>query len=144
MNDTIGLLQSCHRGTITAVNTLEHVMEYVQSRDMQQRLKTTLKRHQELGTEVGRALHKQHVEAADPNAMARMGVWMTTEMRMMTDAEHRDQKIAHLIINGCNTGIQALSGDVNRYGNANGESRALASSLVREEEHLMEELRTFL
>ncbi len=144
MNDTVGLLQSCHRGTITAVNTLEHVMEYVQSRDMQQRLKTTLKRHQELGTEVGRALHEQHVEAADPNAMARMGVWMTTEMRMMTDAEHRDQKIAHLIINGCNTGIQALSGDVNRYSNASGESRALASSLVREEERLMEELRTFL
>lgn len=144
MNDTVNLLQSCHRGTITAVNSLEQVLEQVQDTKLEQKLKGTLKRHKTLGEEIGSRLREHDVEAAEPNPMARMGVWMTTEMRMMTDIDHRDQKIAKLIINGCNTGIQSLSEDMNRFENASGDSRSLADSLVQEEQKLMEDLRAFL
>lgn len=144
MNDTQKLLQSCHRGTITAVNTLEQVMTHVQNRDMRQRLQSTLQHHRTLGGEIGRQLHKEQMAARDPGAVARACVWMTTEMRLMTDAAHRDRQIAHLVINGCNTGIQAVSGDVNHFTAAGADSRRLAASLVEEEDHLMADLRAYL
>lgn len=144
MNDTVKLLQSCHRGTITAVNSLEQVMDHVESRKMKERLQSTLKRHKSLGEEIDTRLNAHGVEGQEPNVMARMGVWMTTEMRMLMDVDDRDHQIAKLVINGCNTGIQSLSEDINRLPDASGESLDLATSLVTEEQRLMDDLRMYL
>lgn len=144
MDDTVKLLQSCHRGTITAVNSLEQVMEHVQNDKLQSCLNETLNRHKELGDEIGSRLTAQGEVAEEPSTMARMGVWMTTEMRMLMDVDNRDHQIAKLIINGCNTGIQSLSEDINRFTDANRVSRDLATSLVTEEQRLMDDLRMYL
>ena len=144
MNDTVQLLQSCHRGTITAINSIEQVMDHVQSGKMKDCLKDTLARHRDLGTEIGERLRAHKTEAEDPSLMARMSVWITTEMRMMGDGENRDHQIAKLVINGCNTGIQTLSEDINRLQDATSDTMDLATSLVTEEQRLMDDLRMYL
>lgn len=144
MKDTVTLLQSCHRGTITAVNSLEQVMEHVQSDKLQSCLQGTLKRHKELGEEISRRLDAHGVTPAEPGTMARMGVWMTTEMRLMGEESERDHQIAKLVINGCNTGIQGLSEDLNKLRDASGDSMDLAASLITEEQRLMDDLRMYL
>ena len=143
--DTVTLLQSCHRGTCTAISSIEQVMEHVENPELQQRLEATLKRHKDLGEEIDRRLNAHGEEGARPGPMARRGVWMTTEMRMMMDsADGRDHQIAKLIINGCNTGIQGLSEDINHLKDASGECMDLATSLVTEEQRLMDDLRLYL
>lgn len=144
MKDTVTLLQSCHRGTITAVNSLEQVMGHVQNDKLQSCLQNTLKRHKELGEEIGRRLDAHGVTPADPNPLAKASVWMTTEVRMMGDESNRDHQIAKLIINGCNTGIQGLSEDINHLPDASGDSMDLAASLITEEQRLMDDLRMYL
>lgn len=143
MNDNVKLLQSCHRGTITAVNSIEQVMDHVQSHELKTRLQDTLERHKSIGEEIDTRLNNHGAEGKEPNAMARMSVWMTTEMRMMMDTDH-DHQIAKLVINGCNTGIQSLSEDINRLSDVSGECMDLATSLITEEQRLMDDLRMYL
>ncbi len=143
-NDTVELLQSCHRGTITAINSFEQVMDHVESDKMRACLEDTLQRHRTISKEVGEKLRHHGVEAENPNAMARASVWLTTEMRMMMDANNRDHQIAKLTINGCNMGIQTLSEDINRLKAADGDTEDLAASLITEEQKLMDDLRVYL
>ncbi len=144
MNDTIELLQSCHRGTVTAINSFEQVLDHAQSDKLRARLEDTLSRHRALGKNVGEALRSQGAEAENPNVMARASVWITTEMRMLMDSENRDHQIAKLTINGCNMGIQTLSEDINRLPKADKTSADLAASLITEEQKLMDDLRLYL
>ena len=144
MNDTVGLLQSCHRGTITAVNSLEQVMDHVQNREMEERLQKTLTRHKALGEDVGIRLKELDRPPQDPNPMAKAMVWFTTEMRLMASSDDRDHAIATMVINGCNTGIQELSADINRFQDAAGDTQDLAAALVKEEQRLMDDLRLYL
>lgn len=144
MTDTEGLLQSCHRGAITAVNSLEQVIDQVQNRDMEKRLKRTLVRHRALGEDVGIRLEEMNSTPQDPNPMARAMTWLTTEMRLMTPTDDRDHAIATMVINGCNTGVQELSADINRFQQASGDTRDLAAALIKEEQRLMDDLRLYL
>jgi len=144
MNDTVELLQSCHRGTVTAINSFEQVLDHAQSDKLRKRLEETLERHRALGKNVGEALRDHGTEAADPNLMARASVWLTTEMRMLMDSDNRDHQVAKLTINGCNMGIQTLSEDINRLPHADGKAADLAASLITEEQKLMDDLRLYL
>lgn len=144
MNDTVELLQSCHRGTVTAINSFEQVLDHVQSDRMRSRIEDTLHRHRALGKDIGERLRNHGVEAENPNLMARASVWITTEMRMLMDSDNRDHQIAKLTINGCNMGIQTLSEDINRLSHADGDTEDLAASLITEEQKLMDDLRMFL
>ncbi|MBE6758060.1 MAG: hypothetical protein E7552_05900 [Ruminococcaceae bacterium] len=144
MNDTVELLQSCHRGTVTAINSFEQVLDHAQSDKLRARLEDTLTRHRALGKNVGEALRNHGTEADDPNLMARASVWLTTEMRMLMDSENRDHQVAKLTINGCNMGIQTLSEDINRLPHADSKATDLAASLITEEQKLMDDLRLYL
>ena len=143
-NDTVELLQSCHRGTVTAINSFEQVLDHAESDKLRRRLEDTLERHRALGKNVGEALRKHGTEAADPNVMARASVWLTTEMRMLMDSDNRDHQVAKLTINGCNMGIQTLSEDINRLPHADGKAMDMAASLITEEQKLMDDLRMYL
>ena len=143
-SDTVELLQSCHRGTVTAINSFEQVLDHAESDTLRRRLEETLDRHRALGKNVGEALRKHGTEAADPNVMARASVWLTTEMRMLMDSENRDHQVAKLTINGCNMGIQTLSEDINRLPHADGKAMDMAASLITEEQKLMDDLRMYL
>ncbi len=144
MNDTVELLQSCHRGTVTAINSFEQVLDHAESDKLRKRLEETLERHRALGKNVGEALRNHGTEAADPNLMARASVWLTTEMRMLMDSDNRDHQVAKLTINGCNMGIQTLSEDINRLPHADGKAMDMAASLITEEQKLMDDLRLYL
>ena len=143
-NDTVELLQSCHRGAVTAINSFEQVLDHAESKRLRARLEDTLDRHRELGKNVGEVLRNHGTEAENPNVMARASVWLTTEMRMMMDSDNRDHQVAKLTINGCNMGIQTLSEDINRLSHADKRATDLATSLISEEQKLMDDLRLYL
>lgn len=144
MDDTRTLLQSCHRGTVTAADSLNRVIGRVQNGEMRQCLQQTLQRHNELNRAIGTQLHRQHAAAETPPPLARAGVRMAAEMRLRGTAGRRDHRIAKLIIDGCNTGIQGVSEDLNHCPHASAASRDLAASLIDEEQRLMNALRVYL
>ena len=74
--------------------------------------------------------------------MASAFSWLSTEMKMMFKDDNT--KIAKIMMNGCNMGIQSISEDINKYSNASSESVSLAKKLVKAEENFMRDLERFL
>ena len=55
-----------------------------------------------------------------------------------------DEKIADLITDGCNMGIKSLSRYLNQYKAASEESKDIAKKLIKLEENLAENMRSYL
>lgn len=142
MDDTVKLLKECDAGTIMAVETIEKVMDDVKSDDLHELLEKSVQKHKKLGNEIHELLNEQGASGKEPSMMGRASAWITSEFKLMM--EDSDHQIAKLVMNGCNMGVQTLSEHINKCDDASAKSRHLAASLVSEEQHLMEDLRSYL
>ncbi len=142
MDDTIKLLKECDAGTVMAVETIEQVMDNVKSDDLHELLERSVEKHKKLGNEIHEQLNEQGASGKEPSLMGRASAWITSEFKLMV--EESDHQIAKLVMNGCNMGVQSLSEYMNKYEGASPKSMRLASSLVSEEQHLMDDLRSYL
>lgn len=141
-NDTISLLKECDSGTKTAVNSIKEVLDNTNSQQLMELLTANLREHESIGDEIHRSLSKAGEKGKDPNPMARMMSWMKINVKMLEKPE--DKNIAHLIFDGCSMGVKQLSEYLNKYKQADEKSRALAERLIRLEEHLAEDLKSYL
>ena len=60
---------------------------------------------------------------------------------MMNDS---DEKIADIMMDGCNMGIKSVSKYMNQYAGASKEVMGIANDIVTLEQHFMNELRQYL
>ena len=142
MDDTIKLLKECDAGSVMAVETIEKVMDDVKSDDLHGLLEKSVRNHKKLGNEIHEQLNEQGASGKEPSMMGRASAWITSEFKLMV--EDSDHQIAKLVMNGCNMGVQSLSEYINKYDNASSKSQRLANALVSEEQHLMDDLRSYL
>ena len=142
MTDTVKLLRECDSGAKTAVNSINDMMGKVKNPELLSVLTKSLSTHQKLQTEIGEALIDMGEDTKDPPVMAKMMSWIKVNVKMMENNE--DKTIADLMLDGCNMGIKQLCSFVNEYKNADEKSQALAKKIIKEEEHLIEELKRFL
>lgn len=140
--DTICLLKECNAGCKMATDSMEQVMEYVENDELRKLIDRYNEPHIALGEECTRLLKEEKKEEKDPTPMAKTFSWLSTEVKlMMNDSSN---KIAKILMDGCNMGIQSLSEYVNQYVNASKEVVDLANRLIRIEQDFMNDLRAFL
>lgn len=140
--DTICLLKECNAGCKMATDSMEQVMEYVENDELRKLINQYNEPHIALGEECNRLLKEGNKDEKDPPLMAKAFSWLSTEVKMMMNDDSK--KIAKIMIDGCNMGIQSLSEYVNKYVNASKEVKDLANQLIRIEQDFMNDLLVFL
>lgn len=140
--DTICLLKECNAGCKMATNSMEQVLQYVENNDLYRLIDKYNEPHIKIGEECTKLLEQANKDEKDPSSMAKAFSWLSTEMKLMMDDD--SNRIAKLMIDGCNMGIQSLSEYLNKYKKASDESQYLTRHLVQIEQNFMDELRAFL
>lgn len=141
-NDTVKLLRECNAGCKSATNSMEQVLRYLDNEDLKNLIDEYNDKHIKLGDECHQMLNELDEEEKDPDKMAKTFSWISTEVKLMMDGN--SQKIAELMIDGCNMGIKSLSKYINQYKNASNKSVDLAKRLIKIEQEFMNELLKYL
>ena len=140
--DTTELLRECDAGTKTAVNSIKEVLDNVQSQELMQLLQNSLSEHQKIGDELHGILDKEGESGKEPNPMARAMSWLKINFKMLE--KPNDKTIANLMFDGCSMGVKQLSEYLNEYSAADECAKKLARKLIKEEEKLGKDLKTYL
>lgn len=141
-NDTVNLLKECDSGTKTAVTSIREVLDNIKSEELLSLLTSSLERHEELGNETKKLLNEQGEDGKEPPAMAKIGSWMKINFKLLD--KPTDKTVAGLMTDGCNMGVKQLSVYVNKYPAADKSAKSIADKLIKEENDLLEKLRSYL
>ncbi len=140
--DTIRLLRECDAGVKMGLASIHDVMGYVKKDELKDRLHTCQKEHEALDREIRGQLDRFGDDGKAPNPIAKGMSWMKTNMKLaMHESDHT---IADLMTDGCNMGVKSLGRYLNLYAAADETSKDIAKRLIRSEETLATDIRTFL
>lgn len=140
--DTIKLLRECDAGIQMGVDSIDDVLNRVNSERMRECLSRCKKEHQELDAEVQELLEKYRDDGKDPNPVVKGMSWMKTNMKMAMDDS--DATIADLMVDGCDMGVKSLSRYLNQYEAADEVSKDICKRLIKLEEKLGKQMREYL
>ena len=140
--DTIKLLRECDAGIKMGVASIDEVLEAVHDQEFREALRECRTGHEKLGEEIQSLLEQAHDDGKEPNPMAKGMSWMKTNMKMSLNPG--DDTIADLISTGCDMGVRTLCRYLNRCKDASEQARSLVKRVIKVEEELSVELRTFL
>lgn len=140
--DTIALLKECNAGCKMATSSLEQVIPKVQDENLKQMLEQFDRMHIDLGDSFHVLLNQYDKEEKDPHMMASMFSTASTDIKLMVDPT--DKKIAKIIVEGCDMGVNSVHEYLNQYFSANEESKQLANDLIELEEKLKDKLVSYL
>ena len=141
-NDSIYLLKECDAGTKMGVASIDDVLEYVGSEQLQKRLSQCKEEHEELGSEIRQLLSKYQDDGKEPNPIAKTMSEMKTSLKLTF--KESDATIADLMTDGCNMGVKSLNRYLNQYKAADEVSKDMAKRLINLEEKLAIDIRMFL
>lgn len=141
-NHTIDLLKECDSGTKTAVSSIKEVLDNTASGELLSLLTDNLREHEAIGDEIHRRLSDLGESGKEPNPMAKAMSWLKINIKMMEKPV--DKNIAHLIFDGCSMGVKQLSEYLNKYDEADEEAKRLAERLIKLEEKLAKDLKSYL
>ena len=140
--DTIRLLRECDAGVKMGVESIEEVVDKIQSEDFRQVLVDSRHKHDQLDREIQQLLNRYQDEGKEPNPMARGMSWMKTNAMLMMKPS--DQTSADLMTDGCNRGVKSLHKYLNEYKAADDQSKDIAKKLVNLEQELAVDIRSYL
>ncbi|MGN0506921.1 MAG: hypothetical protein ACI4FZ_10190 [Lachnospiraceae bacterium] len=140
--DTKQLLTECNLGCKMAIRSMDQILEYVENEKLKTLITESKKQHVQLERESSELLGKYEGGEKEPSTAVSAMSWMGTELKLMWKGD--SHKIAKILMDGCNMGIQSVSEYENKYADAAKESKELAKKLVKEEESLMKKLKEFL
>lgn len=136
------LLEECSSGCKMAVNSLDQITGYIKDSDLKKLVENYISRHKDLEAEAVKALQNSGNDAKDPGALSSAFAWFTTEMKLTFNDDNT--RIAKLLMDGCNMGIQTLGERMNTLNQADSSALALAQKIIKAEQELMKELQAFL
>lgn len=136
------LLEECSSGCKMAVNSLDQITGYIKDSDLKKLVENYISRHKDLEAEAVKALQNSGNDAKDPGALSSAFAWFTTEMKLTFNDDNT--RIAKLLMDGCNMGIQTLGERMNTLNQADSSALALARKIIKAEQELMKELQAFL
>ena len=140
--DTNQLLRERNAGIKMAIDTIKEVLPNVKSQTLKEKLEKCEKEHERLGDETHSLLCQNRQSDEEPGMMAKGMSWMKTNMKMSLNPG--DDTIADLISTGCDMGVRTLCRYLNRCKDASEQARSLVKRVIKVEEELSVELRTFL
>ncbi len=140
--DTVKLLQECDAGVKMGVSSIGEVLEYTHADELRRCLTNCMSEHNKLGKEIKELLVRCHDDGKNPNPMAKSMSWIKTNAKLAMD--NSDATIADLMTDGCNMGVKSLNRYLNQYKAADEVSKDIARRLIRLEEQLTADIRSFL
>ena len=142
--DTVELLKECDSGVQIGISSIEDSLKYVRTDDLRKRLDKSKAEHERLRDEI--QSHLTHQSSQDSvsgtNGMAKAMSWMKMNATLAFNGS--EQKVAELITEGCDMGINTLSRYLNEYKGSDEKARDFATRLIRLEDKLREDLRSYL
>ncbi len=136
------LLEECSSGCKMAVNSLDQITGYIKDSNLKKLVESYISHHKNLEAEAVKALQDSGNDAKDPGALSSVFAWFTTEMKLTFNDDNT--RIAKLLMDGCNMGIQTLGERMNTLNQADSSALALARKIIKAEQDLMKELQAFL
>ena len=140
--DSINLLKECNSGCKNATDSMEQILPYVKDEKLKSLIEDYNKKHIEIGDECHSILNKEGYDEKDPNKITKAMAWFGTEIKLLIDAG--SDKIADMLVDGCNMGIKSLSRFNNKYSEAESKVKDLSYELISLEQDFMNELLAFL
>ena len=140
--DTIRLLRECDAGVKMGIDSIEQVIDDVQSELFKQILTDSCKEHKQLSSEIANELHRFCDEGKSPNPIAKGMSWIKTNMKLGMDDS--DKTVACLMTDGCNMGVKSLNKYLNQYQAADEVSKDITKRLIHLEEQLTSDIRQYL
>ena len=142
MNDTEKLLRECNSGIQMGVDSINHVLPYVQSAQMKKALSACRDKHAVLGDETHKALINANMDTKNPHPVAKIMSDMTTRVKITVN--HTDNEIASIMTDGCNMGIKSLYKYLNEYTHADDHAKDITNRLISIEQELRTDMRGYL
>jgi hypothetical protein len=124
------------------VASIDDVLEYVGSEQLQKRLSKCKDEHEALGSEIRQLLSKYQDDGKEPNPIAKTMSEMKTSIKLTF--KESDHTIADLMTDGCNMGVKSLNRYLNQYKAADEVSKDITKRLINLEEKLAIDIRGFL
>lgn len=141
-SDTVKLLRECDAGTKMAVTSIDEVLEKVDDHKLRGLLNESKRHHTELGNRIHSKIMQNGSEEKDPSPIAKGMSWIKTNLKMEMDDS--DSTVADLITDGCNMGVKTLNRYLNQYKAADTTSKSMCHELIKLEEDLSHDLRSYL
>ncbi|MBE7024016.1 MAG: hypothetical protein IJ285_06940 [Clostridia bacterium] len=141
-HDTVELLKECNAGIKMGVNSIDEVLDKVKDEKLKTILEKSKENHQNLGSETHEMLNKIDEEGKEPNLMAQGMSWLKTNVMLAMD--HTDKVIADLITDGCDMGTKSLNKYLNQYEAASEDAKNIAKRLIKLEDDLAADIRSYL
>ncbi|MBQ6262920.1 MAG: hypothetical protein IJK58_05330 [Clostridia bacterium] len=140
--DTVRLLRECDKGVKMGISSIDDVYRYVKSESLKRILSECRTDHESLGHDIEDQLMRVGDTGKDPGAFVKSMSWIkTTAMLAMNTS---DNTVADLMTDGCNMGIKSLSKYLNQYAAADESSKDVTKKLIKVEENMSHDLRSFL
>ena len=142
MNHTEKLLRECNSGIKMGVDSINHVMPYVKSKELLKVLNSCKDKHSALGDETYEALLSANIDTKNIHPVAKIMADLSTRMKITVNKS--DNEIASIMTDGCNMGIKSLYKYLNQYEHADERSRDITNKLISIEQELRTDMRKFL
>ena len=142
MNDTEKLLRECNSGIKMGVDSINHVLPYVKSKELMKVLNACKDKHAALGDETHEALISANMDTKNPHPVAKIMADLSTRMKITMNKS--DNEIASIMTDGCNMGIKSLYKYLNQYEGADKKSKDITNRLISIEQELRTDMRSFL
>lgn len=139
---TMDLLKECDAGIKTAMNSIREVLGNINSAALRKILTDSLNKHEYIKNEIDAIFARNGEDGKSPNPMARFMSWAKINMKLMESPD--DKTVAKLMFEGCNMGIEQVSGYLNEFTEADSRSREIAERLIETEDELAQGLREYL
>jgi len=140
--DTIRLLRECDSGVKMGIQSIELVLDCVESENLKTKLQDCKEEHEKLSNELQSLLERYGDEGKSPGIMLEWMAWMKTKMKLLMAPT--DATIADLITQGCDMGVKSLNKYLNEYEAADEVSKDITKRLIKIEEKLTSQIRDFL
>lgn len=140
--DSINLLRETNAGIQMGVSTLEEIISDIKNQNLRNVMHNAKAEHDRLGDEAHKLLLEYGSDTTEPHPTAKAMSWLKTNFKMASNPG--DSTAAELVTDGCNMGIKNLNKYLNDYQNADSTVVALTERVIRSEEELISDVKSFL
>ncbi len=140
--DTIKLLRECDAGVKMGIASIDDVLGRVKSRKLADFLNSCRVEHDDLRELIEKMLSEYGDDGKEANPIASGMSKLKTEFKMAVDGS--DEAIADLMTDGCNMGVKSLNKYLNEYVAAEERAKDICKKLIKLEEKLADQMKSYL
>lgn len=140
--DTIKLLRECDAGVKMGISSIDEVIGRVKGQKLVKFLNDCRVEHEELRELCEKMLRDYGDDGKDANPMASGMSKIKTEFKLAMN--ETDETIADLMTDGCNMGVKSLNKYLNEYEAAEERAKDICKKLIKLEEKLCKEMKSYL